>query len=247
MDTLVKDLAERYRSHKREWKKSKDTWTSPPMVMSFIDFQEKGGLAERDGFSLVLMARVVERVVIELLLEELNLGSSDLADPETALRLGNVLAAKLLGTGSIFYLPQGTLLNLRLIDTETSAIPQVTTRQIDAHMSLEKELFRLNREILRTVIEKYPLKGFIIEQAGSEFAVNIGANQGVVLGTKFDIVEEQEPMKYKGKLLKTAPRPVAEVEVVRIEPDICFVRVLKKDRPLKADDKLLEKIEEAAL
>ena len=259
MDALVKDLAERYRGQKKKMDKAEDTWTSGPMVLSFVDFQEKGGLAERDGFSTVLMAqladhlnasgrvKVVERALIERLLEELNLGSSDLADPETALRLGKVLAARLIGTGSVFYMPQGTLLNLRLIDTETSAIPQVTARQIDAITSLDKELFRLNREILRTVITKYPLRGYIVKESGEEFIINIGVNQGVVSGTKFDVVEEQEPITYKGKHLKAAPRSIAKIEVVRMEPDMCYVRVLSKERPLKADDKVQERIEEAAL
>lgn len=259
MDQLIKDLAERYKGQKKKMDKSEDTWTSGPMVMSFVDIQEKGGLPERDGFSMVLMTqladllnasgrvKVVERAVIELLLDELNLGSSDLADPETALRLGKVLAARLIGTGSVFYMPQGTLLNLRLIDTETSAIPQVTSRQIDALSSLDKELFNLNRQILRTVIEKYPLRGYVVKEAGDEFIINIGTKQGVVSGTKFDVVEEQEAIEYKGKRLKAAPRTIASVEVVRLEPDLCFVRVLSKERPLRTDDKVQEKIEQAAL
>ena len=260
IDKLVSDLAERFRSRKKAETGSKDGWTSPPMVISFVDFRETGGLAERDGFSTVLMTqladylnasgrvRVVERVVIDRLLEELNLGSSDLADPGTALRLGRILAARLIGTGSIFYLPQATLLNLRLIDTETSAIPQVITRQIDTGASLEKELFRINREILRTVILKYPLRGYVVKEAGADrFIINLGSGQGVVPGTKFNVIEEQEPVRYKGRTLRSAPRPVAVLEVVSVEPDLCLVRVVSSRRPVRADDKVQEKIEEAAL
>jgi tetratricopeptide (TPR) repeat protein len=259
MDQLVKDLAARYRSQKEAKQKIEDTWTSPPMILSFVDFQEKGGLAERDGFSSVLMTqladhlnasgrvRVVERVLIERLLEELNLGSSDLANPETALRLGKVLAAKLIGTGSLYYLPQATLLSLRLIDTETSAIPQVTTKQLGSQASLEKELFQLNREILRTVISKYPLRGYLVKVTGEQAVINLGSTQGVVPGTKFEVMEDQEPMKYKGKTLQTSPKVIAQVEAMRVEPDLCFVRILNQERPIKADDKVQEKTEEAAL
>jgi tetratricopeptide (TPR) repeat protein len=260
IDQLVKELATRYQSHrKEEAKKVEDTWTSQPMVLTFVDFQEKGGLNERDGFSTVLMSqlaenlnasgrvKVVERVLIERLLEELNLGSSDLANPETALKLGKVLAAKLIGTGSLFYLPQGTLLNLRLIDTETSAIPQVTTKQIDPQASLEKELFQLNRDILKTVIIKYPLHGYVVKTTDDQIMLNIGSKQGVVLGTKFEVLEEQAPVTYKGKTLQSSPKTIAQLEVVRVEPDICHAKILNKERPLKTDDKVQEKIEEAAL
>jgi len=259
IDKLVKDLAARYRSQKKARSKGKDTWTSRPMIISFVDFQEKGGLAERDGFSTVLTTQlaehlnasgriqVVERVLVERLLEELNLGSSELADPETALRLGKVLAAKLIGTGSLYYLSNGTLLSLRLIDTETSAIPKVVNKQFGPQTSLEKEMFRLNREILETVISKYPLRGYTVNISGDQVIINLGSKQGVVLGTKFAVLEEQKPIQYKGKLLRIAPKSVGEIEVVRVEPDLCYGRVLKQEKPLKPDEKVQEKIEEAAL
>lgn len=259
MDQLIKDLAARYRSQKETAQKAEDTWTSQPMVLTFVDFQEKGGLNERDGLSTVLLAqltdhlnssgrvKVVERILIERLLEELNLGSSELANPETSLKLGKVLAAKLIGTGSLHYLPQSTMLNLRLIDTETSAIPQVTARQWGSGESIEKELFHLNREILKTVISYYPLRGYIAKATGDQVIINLGSKQGVVTGTKFDVLEEGESITYKGKPLQASPKKIAQLEVVRVEPDLSFIRVLNQERPVKVDDRVEEKIEEAVL
>ena len=258
VDQLVKDLAARYKSRKETGTKAVDDWTSGPMVLTFIDLQEKGGLAERDGLSAVLAAQladqlnssgrvqVVERVLLDRLLEELNLGSSELANPETALKLGKVLAARLIGTGSLLHMPRGSLLSLRLIDTETSGISQVTTRQIDSQASLEKELFLLNREILKTVITKYPLQGFLVKVAGDKSIVNLGSKQGVVGGTKFEVLDLQEPIVYKGKTLQSAPKQAALLEVTQVEPELCHVKVLKQERPLKADDKVRERLEEIA-
>jgi hypothetical protein len=211
-------------------------------------------LAERDGFSTVLTTRmadhlnasgrveVVERVLMERLLEELNIGSSELADPDTALKLGKVLAAKIVGTGSMFYLPNGTLLSMRLIDTETSAIPKVMTRQIESGAPLERELNRLNREILKAIIQKYPLQGFVVQVTGDRVMINLGSKQGVVLGTTFEVLEEQPPVKYKGKTLRSAAKPVAQLEVVRIETDLSYARIVSQERPLKQDDKIREKV-----
>jgi tetratricopeptide (TPR) repeat protein len=258
MDQLVKDLAARYRSQQETKPKDEDTWTSRPMVLSFVDFQEKGGLAERDGFSIVLTTQlsdyltasgrvqVVERALIERLMEELNLGSSDLADQETALKLGRVLAAKLIGTGSLFYLPNGTLLSLRLIDTETSAIPLVITRQCGTQVSLEKELYALNRQILRAVMEKYPLHGFVVDVTGDQAMINLGSRQGVVMGTAFEVLEEGRQIKYKGKTLQSSPKIIGRAEVVRVEPDLCYMKILNQERPLKTDDKVQEVIAQAA-
>ncbi len=259
VDRLVKDLAERYRQQKTAGTKEEDEWTSRPLILTFVDFQEKGGMPERDGLALVLSAQlsdmlnasgrvqVVERVVMERLLEELNLGSSDLADKETALKLGKVLAAKMVGTGSLMYMGNSTLLNMRLIDTETSAIPMVVTRQIDTTNAMEKDIRELNRNILKTIIRKYPLQGYIAQINNEQVIINIGSRQGVVMGTDFEVVEQGEPIKYKGKVLKPAPHAVATLEVVKVEPDFCTAKVVSNERPVKKDDMIREKLVQSAI
>jgi hypothetical protein len=257
MDQLIKDLVARFNSQKGE-KPPEDTWTSRPMILTFVDFEEKGGLSEREGFSTIITSeltsdlnssgrvKVVERLLMERLLEELNLGSSELANPETALKLGKVLAAKLIGTGSLYNLPQETVFTFRLIDTETSEIPQLTTKQLGPRSSLDKELFSLNREILKTVISKYPLRGYLVKVTGEGAMINLGSRQGVVPGTRFDVVEEGETMVFKGKTLHSSPKSVGQVEVLRVEPDISHVKFTRQQRPLKADDKIQERINETA-
>jgi tetratricopeptide (TPR) repeat protein len=259
IDQLVKDLAARYRSQKDRGPKVEDTWTSSPMVLSFIDIKEKGIMPERDGASAVFTSelssmlngsgrvRVVERGLLDRLLEELNLGSSDLADPEIKLKLGRVLAARLIGTGSLLHMPQGALLSLRLIDSETTEIAEVLTRQMSGLGGFEKQIFQLNREILKTVIVKYPLRGYLVKVNGDDAILNLGSRQGVVMGTKFEALEEQEPLQYKGKKLGSAARSVGELEAIRVEPDLSYLRISKRDRPLKADDKVQEKMEATGL
>ena len=254
MDKLVNNLVKRYRAQKKANAKVEDTWTSRPMILTFVDFQEKGGLAERDGFSTVLTsqlseqinasgrAQVVERVLVERVLEELNLGSSELANPETALKLGQLFAAKIIGTGSFYHLTTGTLLSLRLIDTETSAIPKVVTRQIAPGASLEKEINHLNRDLLKSIITKYPLRGFVIQATDGQVMINLGLKQGVVLGTKFDVIKEQPPIEYKGKKLQRAPKLIGQIEVEEVEPDLCYARILNQKSTINSDDKVKEKI-----
>lgn len=255
IDALVKDLAKRFRKQKEAAKETRDAWTSRPMVLSFVDFQEKGGLAERDGFGMVMTTRladelnasgrvkVVERAVMDQLLSELNLGSSELADPETALELGQVLAAKLMATGTLLHTPGATLLSLRLIDTETSAIPKVVTKTIDSKVSLNTYLHQLNRELLKTIIEQYPLKGYLVQASGDRIMLNIGNSQGVVPGARFEVIEEQKPVEYKGKKLQAAAKTIGELEIVSVEPDLSYARILRQERPLKQDDKVIEKKE----
>ena len=257
IDKLVEDLSKRYRSQKKIFTATtEDTWTSRPMVLTFVDFQETGALSERDGISVVLTTQladelnasgrvqVVERVVIERLLEELNLGSSDLADPETALRLGRVLAAQVIGTGSLLHMTDGTMLSLRLIDTETTAIPKVINREISTDASLKKDLHQINREILTTIMAAYPLQAYVVNVTGDKIMINLGSNQGVVTGSRFAIIEEQEPIEYKGKKLQQAPKKIAGLEVISVEPDLSYCRIIEQERPIKPDDKAVEKIDD---
>lgn len=256
MDGLVKRLAERYRKQQQsKAKEPEDTWTSRPMIMTFVDLQEKGGLSERDGLSSVLMIQlsdqlnasgriqVVERILIEKLLEELDLGSSDLADPDTALRLGQVLAAKIIGSGSIYYLPGGNILSLRLIDTETSAVPKIINRRFGPSLSLDSELNQLNHEILTAIVQKYPLRGYIVQASSDRILINLGSKQGVSQDTKFEVLKEKEPIKYKGKILRGAPEAVALLQVVQVEPDLSYARILSRQSPIARDDKIQEKVE----
>lgn len=253
INRLVKELAERFRKQKKEARPSEDDWTSRPMVLTFVDFQEKGGLSERDGFSTVITTqlgdklsasgriKVVDRALLDQLLSELNLGSSELADPETSLELGRVLAAKVIGTGTLLHLPSSTLMSLRLIDTETTAVPKVITQELDTG-DLSKTLHALTREILTTIIRKYPLQGYLVQVSGDRVMLNLGANQGVVEGTRFEVIDQAEPIQYKGKLLQSAPKAVAQIEIVTTEPDLSFARIIKKDRALKQDDQVVEKL-----
>ncbi|MBI5895871.1 MAG: tetratricopeptide repeat protein [Desulfobacterales bacterium] len=253
MDQLVRDLVQRYKSQKSQSvDQPGDDWTSRPMILTFVEIQEKGGLSERDGLAIVLATRlgemlnssgrvqVVERALLESLLTELNLGSSELADPETALRLGKVLAAKLVGTGSLLYLSDSTLLNLRMIDTETTAIAQTVTLRIAAQADLERELYNLNRSILRSVMDKYPLQGFVVQADAKEAMINLGSRQGVATGTAFDVIEAGEAITYKGRALRGATKTVARLEVVRVEPDLCYARIVEQQRALARDDKVKE-------
>ena len=108
---------------------------------------------------------------------------------------------------------------------------------------MEKQIFQLNRDILKTVILKYPLRGYLVKVNGDEAILNLGSRQGVVMGTKFEALEEQEPIKYKGKTLSHAAQSVGELVTIKVEPDLSYLRIAKRDRTLKADDKVQEKME----
>src|SRR5262249_42637347 len=127
---LVNELVSAYKSGKPA-PAAADDWTPRALVVSFLDFKNHLGPLGRDGLEEAFVSdvtrrlqasgrvKVVERELIDKLLAELKLGSSDLAAPATRLKLGRVLAASVIGTGGFYPAQAKSELQLRLIDSET--------------------------------------------------------------------------------------------------------------------------------
>jgi len=255
LDDEVKKVVARYNSGIREDVSGEDSWTSQAEILSFFDFMETGGLAEREGFVAVMSARlsrqleasgrvqVVDSILVERLIKALGLNKKDLADKETTLRLARALDATLLVKGSVYYLPGGPLLKINMINTDTSEKPTVITRQFSSDITVKKDLHWLNREILTDIILHYPLQAYVVEVSGHQVLVNLGSREGVVTGTIFNVIEENAPVVYKGKSFQPEPSVIAQVHVVKIEPEFSYGHIKNQRRPIKPDDKLRENID----
>jgi len=255
LDDKVKELVARYNGGIREDVSGEDSWTSRAVILSFFDFMETGGLAERDGFVAVMSARlssqleasgrvqVVDSILVERLIKALGLDQKDLADKEATLRLARALNATLLIKGSVYYLPGGPLLKINMMDTDTSEKSTVITRQFSSEITVKRDLHWLNREILTDIILHYPLQAYVVEVSGHQVLVNLGSREGVVTGTIFNIIEESAPVAYKGKSFQPDPSVIAQVHVVKIEPEFSYGHIKNQRRPIKPDDKLRENID----
>ena len=84
------------------------------------------------------------------------------------------------------------------------------------------------------------MRGYIVDVQKNQIMINIGDNQGVVLGTQFAVLKESEPITYKGKQLKGAPKTIAQLEVIKVEPDFCLTRIVTQDTTIQRDDKIEE-------
>ncbi len=91
---------------------------------------------------------LIARDRLYLLLQELNLGVSDLADEKTRLRLGEITGAKLMVFGNVYhYAGNSMLINLRLQEVETGAFPSSTKKYYDPALSSMSELQKAVEEM----------------------------------------------------------------------------------------------------
>ena len=75
---------------------------------------------------------VVEREQLLLILEELSLGTSELADEATRLRIGEMLGAQLMIFGAYQTIGDQTRIDLRLVEVESGAVVNAAEKTISA-------------------------------------------------------------------------------------------------------------------
>lgn len=75
---------------------------------------------------------VVERERLLLALEELNLGTTEIADESTRLRLGKFVGARYMVFGGYIVVGNSMRLDLRLVDVETGAVLKTASRITEA-------------------------------------------------------------------------------------------------------------------
>ena len=197
VDDLVASLIKGY-DENRGKDGATHEWKSRPLTLVFLNIKAKGVTDFDKEFIISTVVgslqesrrvQVVEREVLDRLLEELKLSSSELADPTAALKIGRILSAKLISTGSIIRDGKDWLINLRMIETETTSIKVALTQALEAK-EREEVAQKLSQEILKRIRSEFPLQGKILSLEGENITLDIGANEGVKIGLKFEVMSD---------------------------------------------------------
>ncbi len=227
-DKLVDDLAKAYKSGAATAKPA-DEWEPRKLVISLVDLKMELGPLARDGLDDAFLigltqgfeksgrVTLVERETLDKLLQELKLGSSELADPATQLKLGKLFAASVVGLGG--FQPAGgqSRLQLRLVDTETTAVRST----VQETLADPAEIGTFAEKVATTIEEKlrgeYPLKGTIASVEGEEIVVGIGKKHGAKAGQRFNVIGDEVPVEVNGKVVGTRKKTIGKLELTSVE------------------------------
>ena len=232
---LVNELVAAYKSGKPAPAPA-DDWAPRALVVSFLDFKSKLGPLGRDGLEEAFVlnvtrrlqdsgrVKVVERELIDKLLAELKLGSSELADPATRLKLGRVFAASVIGTGGFYPGAAKTELQLRLIDTETTDIRASLSENLSDPAAVSTFADQIADKILAKLRGDYPLKGKIASVEGGEIIVGIGRKHGAQEGARLKVVEDGAPVEVDGEVLGRRQKTVGMLEVTKVEDAFAYAK-----------------------
>jgi len=255
VDTLVAELTDRFQKGALAGAAGSDAWSSRPMTVAFIGMKTMGGSLLREGMAEVLQQEmgqrlmasgrisVVEREIMDKLLTELKLGSSELADPDTALKLGKLLAARLIVTGALIQVPGGLRLSLRLIDPETSAIKLTYSDEMGPNknlMTLADETGKILGERIQGI---YPLQGKIaLVEAEGQVIVNLGKKHGMLPGTEMKIIAEGNPIVIDGKVIGHRKQKVGLLRIETVEDGMSYGKVSETLAKVEIDQKVMENV-----
>ncbi|RJQ49791.1 MAG: CHAT domain-containing protein [Nitrospiraceae bacterium] len=175
IDELVASLAEDYRKGNIRQKQTNQVQqASGPLTMVLMDVKSTGNITGDSSEKLKAILpltlekeqriRFVERELLDKLLAELKLSASELADPLTALRIGKLLSARIIITGSIIGDRNSGTVILRCIDTETSEIKKVISAESPSGEIDRKVIDDIGGKIIEWVRKDFPSEG--IEKKG---------------------------------------------------------------------------------
>lgn len=256
----VETLVQRYKELQQEGRLvPEDEWTSRRMVLAFLP-ADGGAFFERAGTDVVLRRgladtlnghsriQVVEREMIDKLLQELNLGSSELADPDTQLRLGRLFAAQLLGFVEFAQVGADRTMFVRMVDPETTTIECQVVRDVTKIENLAGYVNETAEKLAGEIIRKRPLQGLIADVTDEGVLINLGANHGVEVGLEFFVFEGGEPLTVKvgGRVVRRSMKQVAVIRVKEVEEEISICDVvpdsLKEGAKLVKEMKIKERL-----
>lgn len=229
-----------------------DGWTSMPLTLAVLDLHTKGTLAQRAGEEEYLMLRLtqalqasnrvvlLERELPEKLLAEVKLSTTALVDAQVALRVGRLLAARLIATGSMVRHGDTAQLTLRVIKTETTRIRATTTEVVEPGVRLDAAVQQAAKTLLQALRQAYPLQGRIARVTPQEVVLNIGAEQGVLPGLVLQVFGTDEPLEVDGKVVGSHRQPAGRIEVTGLIAGLAQARILEQTAPIQPGWKVQE-------
>jgi TolB-like protein/TolA-binding protein len=194
--------------------------------IAVLDFQLQGGKQDNDMgkivaewliTALVKEGRfdVIERRLLEKVLTEQKMHASGLVDESSASRLGKVLGAKIVITGSVMQFQNVMEVNARIIEVESSSIVAAENVKSASAAKLEDLVVQMAEKIIRD----FPLEGYIVQREGSKVLIDLGKRAGIKTGMQFIVYQEGRVIKH--------PKTGEILDIERIETGIIEITEVK--------------------
>ncbi len=211
--------------------------------IAVLDFDLKGEGFETDDMgaivaewfitALVKEGRfdVIERSLLNKILDEQKLGISGAVDEETATQLGKLLGVKVIISGSVLRVQHILEINARIIDVETAAIIAAENVRSATAERLQDLVIQMSIKI----IKHFPLEGYVVSREPNETmtAIDLGKYAGVKTGMEFIVFKEGKVIKHPktGEVLDVQRLNIGRVVVVNVRDKIAEAEIMEEKSP----------------
>lgn len=194
--------------------------------VAVLDFQQNGQFESNDigkivaeWFTTTLVDsgrfEIIERRLLQQILDEQKIGASGLIDPRSASQLGRLLGVNTVVSGTVQSYDRTFELNTRLIDVETGSI--IIAESVKA--SSTSSLNALVNQVADKMIRYFPINGYVVQRTGEKGVIDLGRKAGIHPGMVFKVFVEGKPLKHPvtGEILS----------VERIEKGVIRIKEVK--------------------
>ncbi|MBI5205222.1 MAG: hypothetical protein HZA11_09920 [Nitrospirae bacterium] len=172
---------------------------------------------------------VIERMLLKKVLEEQKLGVSGIIDESSASKLGRVLGAKIVITGSIMKFQNVMEVNARIIEVESSSIIAAENVKSTSAVKLEDLVVKMADKI----IKDFPLEGYVAQRTENKVLIDLGKRAGVRTGMQFIVFKEGKVIKHPktGEVLDVERIETGSIEIKDVKDKTADALILKETSP----------------
>lgn len=219
---------------------------TPPLFADFkktkiavLDFELRGDSFKTSGmggivaewFTTTLVQdgrfEVVERALLQKIIEEQKLGMTGLIDETSSTQLGKILGVKTIITGSVLQIGETIDVNARIINVKTGSIVAAENIRVDSKDNLKQVIQTLTGRI----VKNFPLTGYIVKKRDKEVLIDLGAASGLQLGMEFIVFKEGEVIKHPrtGEVLEVEQIRTGKIKITEIGANIATAEVTEEN------------------
>lgn len=209
--------------------------------VAVLDFQLQGegfetkdmGIIVAEWFITALVKagrfEVIERGLIQKLLEEQKLSMSGIVDETTATKIGKFLGVKTIISGSVMQLQNVIEINARIIDVETASIIAAENVKSTTSVRLQDMVVQMSEKI----IKNFPLEGYIVNKTDLKVTIDLGRLAGVKDGMEFSVYKEGKIIKHPktGAVIDVQRIETGKIVVVNVRDKIAEGKILHEESP----------------
>jgi formylglycine-generating enzyme required for sulfatase activity/TolB-like protein len=174
---------------------------------------------------------VVERALLQKIIEEQKLGMSGLINEETSTQLGQILGVKTIITGSVLQIGKSIEVNARIINVKTGSIVAAENIRSNSSNNLQKVIELLTERI----VKNFPLTGYIVKRKGKSVLIDLGAASGLQSGMEFIVFKEGEVIKHPktGEVLEVEQILTGKIKVTKIRTNVASGEIIQEEEGQK--------------